>query len=76
MGDAMSNKQRADWGRKGVEAGQPDNSATADTQTALVDALANMHHFAERWGADWRAALDSAEGHFQAELAEEEVNKP
>lgn len=63
----MNPDQCADWGRRGVESGQPDNSATADPQTALTDALANMMHFADQWGADWQRAYESAQGHFAAE---------
>jgi hypothetical protein len=56
--------------RKGFE---PDleNGDTDDRRDALVDLLANLRHWARKTGVDYADADRIADGHFEAEVAEE-----
>lgn len=62
-------RTRADDGLRAIRAGTPDR-ALNDDQTNLVDTLANIMHACRRYGLDFDRALESATGHFEAEVAE------
>ena len=60
---------RAEHGRSAVRAGTPDHTHN-DEATNLVDALANLMHYAVERDLGWTTALGSAERHVAAERSE------
>lgn len=66
----MNNEKAAAHGRLAVLAGTPDWEYN-DAQTNLVDALANLMHYAQVTGLDFDEALDWAQEHFTAEVQEQ-----
>jgi hypothetical protein len=41
-----------------------------ENETALIDILADLMHWANEYGLDFPQALDTAQGHYQFEIGE------
>lgn len=74
----ITNKQRAGWAAHGVlqyaigkEGGE---QLYDDPDRVLTDLLSDLRHYAGREDIDFKACLDRAEMHYEAELAEEPGN--
>jgi len=61
----LTNAERAAYGRRAIEVGDPDH-AVNDTSTSAVDAIANVLHALD--GADAESVLAAALMHFRAEI--------
>lgn len=66
----MNNDLRAEWGARGVAAGNPDHDAN-DIESSVADTLANIMHFCKRDGIEFQARLSTAEMHFESEEQED-----
>ena len=72
----LTNDTRSAYGREGVQAGSPDafgSMLAGDTETAVVDTIANILHFCEDEVIDFRVCLASAQISFQAERFGDEI---
>jgi hypothetical protein len=63
------NADRAAWAESALNAFR--RKTGADHDDCLVDLLCNLMHWADRKDVDFREALDIAESHYRAEIAEE-----
>jgi len=63
--DAATRAERAAYGRRAMEVGDPDHAAN-DTATSAVDTIANVLHALD--GADAEVVLDAALMHYRAEI--------
>jgi hypothetical protein len=61
----LSTKTAAAYGEAAVDAGAPDPGD--DAHTWIVDALANIFHYAKLEGLDPNVVVESAMRHFEAE---------
>jgi hypothetical protein len=69
----MNNRERAAYGRQGAWAGNPDSVKNApDFDTILADTLANLRHWANQNGIDYKRADARGASHFVYELIEED----
>jgi hypothetical protein len=64
---SVANEVRAEFGRAAVDVGTPDRGLN-DNRTDAIDAIANILHWLTRLDLDPRACLESATGHYEAEV--------
>ncbi len=68
----LTNAVRAQFGRAAVDVGTPDRGEN-DQRTDAVDAVANILHWLNDNGIDQITVLESASGHFLAEVPPQTV---
>lgn len=64
-----------DCARYGAAAANAGAADANDAETNIIDALANLMHYADSIGADFGAAVESAKVHHTAEVAAAEALK-
>lgn len=68
------NDERAEWAASAVDAFADITNmrnAGEDDETILTDLLADLRHWADREGIDWKAVVTTAEMHYDAETSDD-----
>lgn len=71
--DAYAGMTRNDPREQTVEVtGPEDADGRENAEEVMSDLLCDMQHLCARWGIEWPAMLERADGHFAAEHDDEE----